>query len=211
MFSVRTVVSLGLTVAIVGAGASGLAGCESKREKAHDTMLEQASSFRESLKTIPPQLDDVSRKMAAACTGQNPRRAQDVRDFSTSLEKLRTQGRYVASEANKAEVDANKYFTAWAQEAKQSNMADRSGVQSQAKASKQQVDTALRYLDQARDDFRDLVGSLDRIETKLKADQSEEAILGVQRDFGKAQVSTMNLRNYIDRLNETIDAALAAK
>ena len=191
--------------------AGGLSACSSKAEKAHDVMLDQASDFRESLKKIPPQLDDVNKRMFKAAEGQNPNRAQDVREFSKSLESLRAQARVVASEANKAEIDANKYFTAWAKDAKRADAADRPAIRADAKASKEQVNIALRYLDTARDDFRELLGTLDGIETKLKADQSESAIQALLPNVGRAQVKTNDLRNYIDRLNESIDAALAAK
>src|SRR5690348_13471809 len=84
-----------LAGAMVGAG--GLAGCQSKREKARDEMVGQAETFRETLNRIPPQLDEVGRRLSAASSGQNPRRAGDVREFSKSLETLREQGRVVAS------------------------------------------------------------------------------------------------------------------
>lgn len=210
MVSARTVLAFALGSALV-VGLAGVGGCASNKEKAHDELLAQASTFRESLKKIPPQLDEVSKRMSAAGTGQNKNRADDVREFSKSLAKLREQGRMVASEAARAEVDTQKYFTAWAEQAQHANMADRPAARSGYMASRENADTAMRYLSTARDNFRQLMASLDSMEAKLKADQSESGIMAIQKDFGTATVKTMELRNYIDRLNESIDAALAKK
>ncbi len=200
-----------LVLVAVVFGVGLLSGCKSKTEKAGDTMKDQAMSFRDSLDRMPAQIDEVQRRALAAGAGQNPNRADDIREFNKSVATLRDNARVVASEANAAEVDANKYFTAWAKQAQKTNAADRPAVRAEAKASREQVNTALGYLERARDKFNTLMGSLDKVQSGLAKDQSEAGIVALQPDVAKIVSQSMDARNYIDRLKETIDAALATK
>ncbi|MCC6320704.1 MAG: hypothetical protein IT438_04615 [Phycisphaerales bacterium] len=198
--------ALGLVVA-----AAGVLGCQSQSDKAKGQMLSQASKFREQLQGMPAQIDETTKRLVAATAGQNPKRADDFREFNKSLESLRKQAMAVGSEANAAEVDAAKYFTAWTKDATRAPSADRAAVRAEAAASKAQVDQALGYLQQARSDFGDLMAAYDNVSKLMSKDLSESAILAAQKDVQAAMSKSLDVRNRIDRLDDAIDAALASK
>jgi hypothetical protein len=191
--------------------AAALTGCQSQKEKSREEMLSQASTFREQLNKMPAQIDETTKRLVAATAGQNPNRADDLREFNRSLETLRKQAQYVGSEANKAEIDASKYFTAWAKEVKRTPTADRAATREAAALSRAQVDQARSYLDNARNDFLDLIAAYDNASKRLATDLSEQAVMAAQPDVQAAISKSLDVRNRIDRLDDVIDAAVASK
>jgi hypothetical protein len=207
--SARTLAILPI-VPIALIGITALSGCTSKKDKAREEVREQAGSLREELAKMPPQIDATMKRMMAATAGQNPRRADDSREFSRSLATLRDQARLVAREANLAEVDSAKYFTAWAKQVKKTPTADRPDARAASAASRARADQALSYLDKARADFLDLVSHFDNVEKGLARDGTERGIAAVQADVNAAISKATDVRNRIDRLEDELDAALAA-
>lgn len=209
--SPRFVASIALIPVAAALVVSPLSGCASKKEKAREAMLDQAETFRAKLQHMPAQIDQTTQRLIAATAGQNPHRADDFRSFMSSLDTLRQQAMVVGREANVAEVDSAKYFTAWAQEARHAQSADRPAVREAAKLSRAQVNQAQNYLDAARTNFMDLIKSYDNVAKRLGADLSESSILAAQPDVQNAISKSLDVRNSIDRLDDAIDAALATK
>lgn len=209
--SPRLVASLALIPVAAALVTSSLSGCTSQKDKARDTMMDQAETFRAKLQRMPAQIDDTTKKLVAATAGQNPHRADDFRAFTSSLETLRQDAMAVGREANIAEVDSAKYFTAWAKEARHAQSADRPAIREAAKLSRQQVNQAQSYLDQARGNFMELIQSYDNVAKRLGGDLSEKAVLAAQPDVQNAISKSLDVRNYIDRVDDAIDAAVTAK
>ncbi len=209
--SPRLIASLALVPVAAAILTAPLSGCTSQKDKARETMINQAETFRAKLQRMPAQIDDTTQKLIAATAGQNPHRADDFRSFTSSLASLRESAMAVGREANIAEVDSAKYFTAWAKEARHAQSADRPAVREAANLSRAQVNQAQSYLDAARTNFLDLVQSYDNVAKRLSGDLSEKAILAAQTDVQNAISKSLDVRNSIDRLDESIDAAVAAK
>lgn len=207
----RSIASIALIPIAAVLVSSPLSGCASKKDKAREAMIDQAETFRSKLQRMPAQIDETTKRLIAATAGQNPNRADDYRSFVSSLNTLREQARVVGSEANAAEVDAAKYFTAWAKEAQKSPSADRPAVREAAALSRAQVNQAQSYLDKARDNFMELIGSYDNVAKRLGSDLSEKSVLAAQTDVQNAISKSLDVRNDIDRLDDSIDAAVAAK
>jgi hypothetical protein len=196
-----------LPVAAIIAAAS-LTGCQSKTDKAKENLVDQAVDFRTQLNKMPADLDDVRSRLLAATSGQNPKRADDFREYSKSLARLRSDAMALGAEANKAEVDAAKYFLAWAKQTKNTAAADRAASRDTAAVGEAKVQEALGYLKRGRTDFNDLIAALSDVEKRLGANLTEQGVLAVQPDVQVALMKELDVRNYIDRLDDAIDAAV---
>lgn len=199
------------SVVVIGLGSFGFfsTGCQSQKDRAGDRLAEQSLTFQKQLDQMPAEIDAAIQRLQAATSGQNPRRADDFREYTKQVEALKARARVVGSEADRAEIDGAKYFTAWAKAAKNAPVADKAAVREAAAVKKENYDAALGYLSKARADFRNLVSDLDAVTNQLKGNLTEQGILDAQPMVGRATSKALDVRNMIDRLDDSINAALA--
>lgn len=201
-----------LLAAVGGAIAiAPLSGCQSKKEKARESTLAELGSFQQELDKMPALLDDTVQRLTRVTSGQNPNRADDLREFNKSLAALRERANLVARESERAQADAGKYFLEWTKEANRAPTAARPAIDAEAASRKANYDIALGYLQNARRDFTSYVENLTAIQTKLTQSLSEESVMGVQSLVSRAINDSVNTRNMIDRLDDQIAAALSRK
>lgn len=208
-----SLVRIALILAAAGSvfAVAPMSGCQSSKDKARESTMAHASSFQEELNKMPALLDETVQRLTSVTSGQNAKRADDLREFNKSLTVLRDRANLVARESERAQADANKYFLEWTKEANRASTTDRPAVDADAATRKARYDTALGYLQNARKDFTSYVDSLTQIQTKLTASLSEESVMAVQPLVSRAINDSVNVRNMIDRLDDHINAALARK
>jgi hypothetical protein len=201
--------ALARTVLLSAALLAPLTACQSSKDKAREGAMAEVSSFQEELQRMPALLDDTVNRLTRVTSGQNPDRADDLREFNKSLAALRERANLVARESERAQADASKYFLEWTKEANRASTTDRPAIDAAAAARKSNYDIALGYLQKARQDFTSYVDRLTQIQSKLSASLSEESVMGVQSLTSRAINDSVNVRNMIDRLDDQINAALA--
>ena len=195
----------------VFAAAGTLGGCQSKKDKAAESTKAAVSTFQSELNKMPELIQSTSDWMVKATSGQNPKRADDFREFQKSLTKMRDRASLVAREEALAVADSDKYFRAWVKEANRTKPADRAAIDETIAASKAKRDISLGYFENARKSFTNLAATMTSIEGRMAKDMSEAGVMALQQDVSRAVTDAMNTRDYIDRLDDQINAALAAK
>lgn len=206
-----TIVRTATLIAAIGVASAiaPMSGCQSSKDKAAESTLSQLGTFQQELQKMPALLDDTVQRLTRVTSGQNPKRADDFREFNKSLAALRERANLVARESERAQADAGKYFLEWTKEANRAAPADRPAIDAERAGRKANYDIALGYLQSARKDFTNLVNSLTEIQSKLTASLSEESVMGVQSLVSRAINDSVNTRNMIDRLDDQIAAALS--
>lgn len=206
----RTSTLIAASLALIFAGSlAPLSGCKSEKDKAAQETKAQVSSFRSDLGKLPKMIDNTMSELTKVTGGQNPKRADQFREFQKDLSTMRSQARMIASEAAKAEADSNAYFAAWAKESNRAAAADRPKIDEKMAISKANRDTALEYFTNARRDFSAMVASLTEIETKLQKDMSDTGVQSIMGLYDNATRDSVRARGTVERLVEQIDAALA--
>ncbi|GEM_PF-4473045 len=204
--------SMLVLAAVSGAIAlAPLAGCQSRKEKARESTLAELGSFQQELEKMPALIDDTVQRLTRVTSGQNPNRADDLREFNKSLATLRERANLVARESERAQADAGKYFLEWTKEVNRAPTAARPAIDAEAASRKANYDIALGYLQNARRNFTSFVDNLNTVQAKLTESLSEKSVMGVQPMVSRAINDSVNTRNMIDRLDDQIAAALSRR
>lgn len=189
--------------------AAPFTGCASRSDRARESSLAGIDSFQQRLDGMPNVIDAAVNDMMEATSGQNPNRAADFQAFKRSLANMRDAANHVGAQYEQALGDSSSYFREWNREARNASGADRAAMDAQIASGMATREQALEYFSQARTHFLSLVESMTAIETRLTASLSEQAVLDAQPQIQSALVEATNTRNYIDRLDETLDSVRA--
>jgi hypothetical protein len=191
------------------AAASFLSACASSTERAESKSVSSARSFRDDLTVMPSRVDATMNKLYEVTSTTNTNRGDSYNAFRDQLQYLQQDANRVSGEADKAKSDRERYFREWNREAAKSDPAKREEMKTTAAAERLRYDTAVSYLDSAKQNYRDLIAQLNDINKKLGANLGSYSSPEVQDGVSNAVLKSTNLKNYMARLTEQIDTALA--
>jgi hypothetical protein len=198
-----------LCVAAMALAASTLGGCKSSTEKAEEKSVASARTFRHDLAQMPARVDGTMNTLYDVGATNTTNRADRYNAFRDQLNWLQQDAKRVAAEADKAKSDRETYFREWNREAVRADAAKREDMNATAAARRINYDNAVAYLENAKENYRQLVAQLNDINKMLGGDLTKFSSPDVQQGINNATVKSTNLKNYISRLTEQIDSALA--
>ncbi|MBX3386496.1 MAG: hypothetical protein KF768_07985 [Phycisphaeraceae bacterium] len=199
----------GLTLVV--AGGSPLVGCQSQKDRAARATVRSVGDFQRQLQEMPAHIDATMNQLIATTSGQNPRRADDFREFQKGLESMRGQARLVASEYDRASRDSSEYFRQWMRESNRAPASERAAIDADIARNASNREIALGHFNSARRDYNRLINTLNDVETSIAKDMSEKNVLAMGDNVARAITDAGSLRDQIARLEESIAAALMRK
>ncbi len=171
-----------------------------------------ARDFQEELQVMPGQIDAVMNDLNTLTAGTTTNRADVFKQYSKDLEKLEDHAKSVAHARDEAVKNSQKYFREWLQSSRSyKDPAKRDAALRALDAGQSQTNQALAYLNQGADDFRSLTDQLNEIKSTLARDMSPANVQKVGSNLGPVLDKADDVKQYIARLDEQIDAALAAR
>jgi ABC-type transporter Mla subunit MlaD len=161
---------------------------------------------------MPGQIDAVMNNLNTLTAGTTTNRAEVFEEYSRNLTQLEHHAKSVAHARDDAEKNSQKYFREWLQSSRSyKDPAKRDAAIQSLEAGRSQTDQARAYLNQGAGDFRSLTDQLNGIRSTLGKDMSPATVQKVGSSLGPVLDKANNVKQYIARLDEQIDAALAAR
>jgi hypothetical protein len=187
-------------------------GCTTQQERDRKVARKSASEFRSDLDKMPGQIDRVISDLTSLTSTANTNRTATFNDYTRNLNALREQARSLGEQADAASIDATRYFRDWADSAlKEKDPASREAALKGLDQRRQAVADATSYLERGKAETRRLINSLDEIRTKLSGNLSQGQIDSVSGLVESSIRDSVNVKEYVARLDEQIDAVLAIK
>ncbi len=203
--------SVSAALVLLCAGVLVLAGCSSTAGYGKRA-ARSARDFQAELDVMPAQIDAVMNDLNTLTAGTTTNRAEVFKQYSKDLEKLEDHAKSVAHARDSAEKNSQKYFREWLQSSRSyKDSAKRDAALQSLDAGKAQTNQALAYLNQGANDFRSLTDQLNGIKSTLGKDMSPASVQRVGSNLGPVLDKGNNVKQDIARLDEQIDAALAAR
>ncbi len=200
-------------IALVGisVGSAGLVGCQSKLERDKSSALNAAEFFQQDLAKMPAQIDLVTKDLTAATAGAVTNRPALFAQYSKDLKVLNQQAQSLASARDNAVAHTQDYFREWLKSTRKfKTEAERNAAIAKYDAGAQNFDTSKEYLRLGASNFRALVDEFNNAETLLKADLSEANVDKVRASLGPVYGHALEVKGYVERLEDQINAALVA-
>lgn len=203
----RAAFALALSGALLTAGLAPM-GCNNAERTRQDARA-SAQTFRQTLERLPNNIDATLRELAQLTAADNTRRADTFRNFSQEFSMMQDRAQQLSRQADLAETQTQTFFREYVRESMASRdpAAREAAVESLANR-RDAVDNAQRLLSDGRRQYRDFAGTLRDIQNRLRTDLSPEAINRLSPQISAAIREGTDVRNYIDRLDEQIDAIL---
>lgn len=185
------------------------AGCASSTEKARTEARASAESFQQSLEKLPAKIDAANTKLVELMAANNTNRAQTFREFSDQLTYLRNAAKDLDAQADVAKADSQKFFREYTGSAMSGrDAAERKAAMDSLSTRQDAVKSAMSYLEAGRKDFNSLAGSFRDLQNDLRSNLGADAISKLSPRVESTIRQANDVKNYIARLDEQINAAL---
>lgn len=202
---VRTIVAVSVAVGMVHT----IPGCASSTERAASEARSSVSKFRENLEAMPNNIDRTIAALDEMRSTQNTNRAKTYRDLSTQFAWMQNRAKDLGEQADKATSDSDAYFRAWVGEAmKNSSSEERREAQDAISARRDLRDQAVRYLSEGRQQYTELANSIRDLQTSLRGNLTQANVSALTPQIERTVLKATDVKEYIARLDEQIDAIL---
>ncbi|HBS29101.1 MAG TPA: hypothetical protein DEB06_06540 [Phycisphaerales bacterium] len=204
----KTKAVLSLVVGLL-AGASFLPGCATQAERARSTARSSATDFQRSLEGLPSRIENTLTSLNQVTAGNNTNRAASFREFSQALQFQQDAATRLGRQADAAQANSQEFFRQYIAQAMASrDPAARQNAMDSLAGRQDAVNSALRFLNDGRNQYREFAGTLRDLQNDLRVDLSQASIDRLTPRVQAAIRQGTDLRNYIDRLDEQLNAVL---
>ena len=199
--------ALALSLAAIAVTAPG---CKSPTEKAEGQVMYQLRNMRADLQHAPQLIDLTTEALNTATAWQNPNRAADIVTLQSRLDDLQDSAKRLSNQVIAAKADSDRFFREWAREANRASAGQRAEITDAMASRRNNRDIALSYLHNADTAYTSYVSQIEAIERALLTDSSPSSIEGVSPMVSNAITDGNKAKEYLLRLLDQVDSALAA-
>lgn len=207
IFSLARILAMGAAFATIAIAPA----CKSPKEKAEGQVIYRMSQLRSDLERAPNLIDLTTEALTRATSGQNPNRAADFATLQTRLDELQASTKRLTNEVITAKGDSDRFFREWAREANRTSAGQRAEISEDMAARRANRDRALEYLRNADTAYASYVTQVEAVERALLTDMSENSIQAVSPMVSNAFTDGNKAKEFLYRVNEQVDAALASR